>query len=45
VILPAGAVVVWVRWNIASTASARQNVFPGDLSAEYALTGEAEWLA
>jgi hypothetical protein len=45
VILPGGTVAVWVRWNIPATASAKQNVFPGDLVASYALTGIAGWLS
>jgi hypothetical protein len=43
IIQPAGSVVVWVKWDVGSLASNAQNPFPGDLSAEYALTGVADW--
>jgi hypothetical protein len=43
-IQPAGAVPVWIRWNVGALAKLNQSPFPGDLTAEYSLTGEADWL-
>ena len=45
VINASGTVNLWVRTLISSLASNKQNPFPGDIQAEYALLGEAAWLA
>lgn len=44
-LLPSGTTYLWIRSLYSSLASNKQNPFPGDVSCEYALTGEADWLA
>lgn len=41
---PAGGAILWVKWDVGALALLDQSPYPGDITGEYARTGEAGWL-